>query len=42
MQWVFGGKFKAKEVFTEKFIRNIHKRMYGDVWAWAGEFRKAD
>lgn len=42
MQWVFGGKFKAKEVFTEKFIRKIHKRMYGDVWAWAGEFRKAD
>lgn len=41
MQWVFGRKFKAKDVFTEKFICNIHKRMYGDVWAWAGEFRKA-
>ena len=42
MQWVFGRKFKAKDVFTEKFICNIHKRMYGDVWAWAGEFRKTD
>lgn len=42
MQWVFGRKFKAKDVFTEKFICNIHKRMFGDVWAWAGEFRKTD
>ncbi len=42
MQWVFGRKFKAKEIFTEKFICNIHKRMYGDVWAWAGKFRKTD
>jgi Fic-DOC domain mobile mystery protein B len=42
MQWVFGRKFKAKDVFTEKFICNLHKRMYGDVWAWAGEFRKTD
>ena len=42
MQWVFGRKFKAKEIFTEKFICNIHKRMFGDVWAWAGKFRKTD
>jgi len=42
MQWVFGRKFKAKEVFTEKFICNLHKRMYRNVWAWAGEFRQTD
>lgn len=42
MQWVFGRKFKAKDLFTEKFICSLHKRMYGDVWAWAGEFRKTD
>ncbi len=42
IQWVFGRKFKAKDVFTGKFICNIHKRMFGDVWAWAGEFRKTD
>ena len=42
MQWVFGRKFKAKDVFTEKFICNLHKRMYGNVWAWAGDFRKSD
>lgn len=42
MQWVFGRKFKPKVVFTEKFICNLHKRMFGNIWAWAGEFRKTD
>lgn len=42
IQWVIGRKFKAKDVFTEKFICNIHKRMFGDVWACAGEFRKTN
>lgn len=24
------------------FIREVHKRMYGDVWDWAGEYRTCD
>ncbi|MBW0161824.1 MAG: mobile mystery protein B [Sediminibacterium sp. Gen4] len=28
--------------FTEAFIKAVHKKMYGDVWNWAGEFRKTD
>ncbi len=42
LQWVFGKKIKHEQVFTEKFIRNLHKRMYGNIWAWAGTFRKSD
>ena len=42
LQWVFGKKFKPQQVFTEKFICNLHKRMYGNVWAWAGTFRKTE
>ena len=42
LQWVIGKKFKAKDVFTEKFICNLHKRMYNNVWAWAGNFRKTN
>lgn len=42
LQWVFGKKFKPKQVFTEKFNCNLHKRMYGNVWDWAGEFRKTN
>lgn len=42
LQWVFSKTFKAERVFTEKFICNLHKRMYGSVWSWAGQFRKTN
>ncbi len=42
LQWVFGRKFKAQEVFRDQFIRDLHKQMFGDVWAWAGKFRKTN
>ncbi|RXG29013.1 mobile mystery protein B [Leeuwenhoekiella marinoflava] len=42
LQWVFGKKFKANQVFTEKFICDLHKRMYGNVWDWTGQFRKTE
>ena len=42
LQWISGKKFKPQQVFTEKFIRNLHKRMYGNVWTWAGKFRKTE
>jgi Fic-DOC domain mobile mystery protein B len=42
LQWVIGGKFKTRDVFSEKFICNLHQRMFGNVWEWAVEFRKTD
>jgi Fic-DOC domain mobile mystery protein B len=42
IQWTMSRSFKAETVFTEEFTRMIHKRMYSDVWAWAGEFRKTN
>lgn len=42
MLWLMGRSLKAETIFTEKFIRNLHKRMYGNVWAWAGDFRRTD
>jgi Fic-DOC domain mobile mystery protein B len=42
VQWSLGRSLKAENVFTEEFIRALHKRMYGNVWAWAGEFRKTN
>lgn len=38
--WSLTRNFRAKDIFTETFVKNIHKRMYNDVWVWAGEFRK--
>lgn len=42
VQWTLGRSFKPELIFTEEFIRTVHKRMYADVWAWAGEFRKTN
>lgn len=42
VQWTLGRSFKAEKVFTEDFVRMVHKRMYAQVWAWAGEFRKTN
>jgi len=42
IQWLLLRNFKVETIFTEAFVRNIHKRMYGNVWAWAGDFRKTD
>lgn len=42
VQWTLGRSFKPDTVFTEDFVRTVHKRMYADVWAWAGVFRKTN
>lgn len=42
VHWTLGRSFKPDTVFTEEFIRMVHKRMFADVWEWAGEFRKTN
>lgn len=42
IQWTFGKKLKAEQLFSEKFIKDLHKRMYGEVWKWAGKFRTSE
>ncbi|MDH3975048.1 MAG: mobile mystery protein B [Deltaproteobacteria bacterium] len=38
--WAFGRR--QKDILSEGFLRRLHKRMFGDVWRWAGEFRMSD
>jgi Fic-DOC domain mobile mystery protein B len=40
--WSLSRSFKPDAVFAEEFLKALHKRMYGNVWAWAGEFRKTN
>lgn len=40
--WTLKRKFSADEIFSEEFVRRLHKRMYGEVWRWAGEFRRTN
>ena len=42
VQWTLKRSFKLEDILTEHYIKDVHKRMYGDVWAWAGEFRKTN
>ncbi|MEM6685604.1 MAG: mobile mystery protein B [Bacteroidota bacterium] len=42
VEWTIRTKLKPEKVLTEKFIKDLHKRMYGDVWKWAGEFRRTE
>ena len=42
VEWIIQNNFKAEKILTEKFIKSVHKKMLGDVWKWAGEFRKTD
>ncbi len=40
--WSLNRSFKIEIVFTEEFLKALHKRMYGNVWGWAGKFRKTN
>lgn len=42
VQWSLGRNIKPEQLFSEEFIKALHKRMYGQVWQWAGEFRKTN
>ncbi|MCY4532805.1 MAG: mobile mystery protein B [Gammaproteobacteria bacterium] len=40
MKWL--DKQKNPDVLTEGFVCDLHKRLFGDVWKWAGSFRKTE
>jgi Fic-DOC domain mobile mystery protein B len=42
IEWTIHANLKPEKILTEKFIKDFHKKMYSDVWKWAGEFRKAE
>lgn len=42
IKWIYHTKFKKDKILTEEFIKTLHKKMFGNVWAWAGEFRKSE
>ncbi len=36
--WAF--RRKQKDLLCEEFARRLHRKMYGNVWRWAGDFRR--
>ena len=31
-----------KDIFSDTFLRELHKKMFGDVWKWAGTYRTSE
>lgn len=42
IQWSLTRKFKPEQILSESFIQDLHIKMYGKVWGWAGEYRKTN
>ncbi len=42
VEWTIHANLKPESILTEKFVKDLHKKMYGDVWKWAGQFRKSE
>lgn len=42
VQWTIQKKLDPKKILTDKFIKDLHKRMYGSIWSWAGNFRRSE
>jgi Fic-DOC domain mobile mystery protein B len=42
IEWTIHTNLKPEKILTEKFVKDLHRKMFGDVWKWGGEFRKSD
>lgn len=42
-RWIMQKSVLAKlNIFSEEFVKLLHKRMYDKVWKWAGQYRKSN
>jgi len=43
LEWyLYRRKFKVDKILTEDFINQVHVKMFGDVWNWAGQIRGSE
>jgi len=42
VEWTLENKFSKEKILSEEFIKLVHKKMLGDVWEWAGKFRRSE
>jgi Fic-DOC domain mobile mystery protein B len=42
VNWALSRKIPLENLFSHKFICQLHKKMFGNVWAWAGKFRQSN
>ena len=42
IEWTMKRKLGLQQILTEDFVRELHKRMFEEIWKWAGRFRTSD
>jgi len=42
VQWTLSRTFKLENILSERFVLNLHSKMFEEVWRWSGEFRRSD
>ncbi len=42
IEWSLKMKVDKKQFLTEDFLMLVHKKMFGEVWSWAGTKRKSN
>lgn len=42
MDYFLNRKFSTDTILDDLFVRDLHRKMYGDVWSWAGAYRKSE
>jgi Fic-DOC domain mobile mystery protein B len=40
LRWL--STLKSNEILSEVFIHELHRRLFGEVWLWAGNFRTTE
>jgi Fic-DOC domain mobile mystery protein B len=41
-EWVLGRNLSADRILSAEFVFELHERMFGDVWSWAGQQRRTN
>lgn len=42
VEWSMKSRFSINEVLSIAFTKELHQRMFSEVWKWAGSFRKTN
>ncbi|MUZ74904.1 mobile mystery protein B [Agrobacterium vitis] len=42
LRWLDRRKRRKDDILDDAFLRKLHTQLFGDVWSWAGEYRRTE
>lgn len=42
IEWTLTANLKPSKILSESFIKQLHRKMFSEVWNWAGKFRQSE